>query len=162
MAVFHPLKHTLARRERGIAGRKRKRQTEETVGGVLLLKHTPARLIPISCSLAAPLADMEHSENRLRLFTATLLFSFFLSFFPISPVLMRSYLPRSCPDRPVRLKQRAEDTARILGCIGIRKGTCSFILSRSQLEWPPRKEATSPTPKPLDKSHPSRIFFKHS
>lgn len=76
MAVFHPLKHTLARRERGIAERKGKRQTEETVGGVLLLKHTPARLFPISRSLAAPLADIdkERSKSRLRLFTATLFF----------------------------------------------------------------------------------------
>lgn len=98
--------------------------------------HSSARLIPISCSLAAPLADMEHSENRLRLFTATLLFSFFLSF--PSP---RCSCAHISPDRAqtgrLRLKQHTEDTARILGCIGIRKGTCSFILSRSQLEWPP-------------------------
>lgn len=78
MAVFHPLKHTLARRERGIAEREKgKDRQRETVGGVLLLKHTPASLIPISRSLAAPRADIdrERSENRLRLFTATLLFS---------------------------------------------------------------------------------------
>lgn len=111
MAVFHPLKHTLARRERGIAERKGKRQTEETVGGVLLLKHTPARLFPISRSLAAPLADIdkERSKSRLRLFTATLFF--FLLFPRCSCAHISLYHTHA---DWVRLEQCAGDTARIL------------------------------------------------
>lgn len=49
---FHPLKHTLARREREIADAKM--ETEETVGGVLLLKHSAAHLIPIFALLPLP------------------------------------------------------------------------------------------------------------
>ncbi len=137
MAVFHPLKHTPARRERGIAERKGRRQTEETVGGVLLLKHTPACLIPISRSLTAPFADTERSENRLRLFTAA---PFFFCFPWCSCAHISLYHTRA---ERMRLKQRAGETARILPRLhGHQKGDLLFHFVAVSIRIAGRKETT--------------------
>lgn len=110
---------------------------------MLLLKHTPTRLIPISRSHAAPRADIdrERSENRLRLFTAKLFFFFFLPFPRCSCAHISLYHTHS--DR-VRLKQHAGDSARILPRLHRhQKGDLSFHFVAVSIRMADRKEATS-------------------
>lgn len=61
VAAFHPLKYTLARRERGIAEREKRKDSRRSASP---RTHSHPYL------LLSPRADMEHSENKLRLFTA--------------------------------------------------------------------------------------------
>lgn len=140
MAVFHPLKHTLARRERGIAERKKKRQTGETVEGVPLPKHTAARLIAISRSLAALRADIdrERSEKKVEVVYSH-------TFFPSLPQCSCAHiLLYHTPTDWVRLKRRAGDTARILPWLHRhQRGGLSFHFVAVSIRIAGRKETTS-------------------
>lgn len=96
MAVFHPLKHTHTHAgSQGKRDCREERQTEETVGGVLLLKtHSSLSHPRLGVSLSAG-ADRERSENRLRLFAAARFFLFFIFFFPSPPLTPPPPCPRA-------------------------------------------------------------------
>lgn len=132
----------------------RGRPAEETVGGVLLLERTSSSSHPY---------PTEHSGNRLSFFPA--MFSFLFFFFPLPSSLFASHIslalhPLISPrDRAqtgrVRLKQRSEDTAGILGCVGIRKEPRRFHFVTVSIRTVAAEGGDfSNTKAPSTKSHP--------
>lgn len=158
VAVFHPLKHTRALRLAGKEGR-RKEKADRRDSGRSACSRTHS-------SSSHPYLT-EHSGNRLSFFPATFSFLFFffpLFLLPISLVLHPLISPsdRAQTSR-VRLKQRCEDTAGILGCVGIRKEPPRFHFVTVSIRTVAAEGGDFANAKaPSTKSHPWRLFFKRS
>lgn len=154
----------MARRERGNAERKGKK----TDRGDSRRSASPQTHCSSSHPLSptTPLADTEHSENKLRLFTATLIF--FLSLFSFSPRCPCAHISlyHTHADR-VRLKQHAGDIQRgyYPGCVGIRRGPLFHFVpvsirigGRKTTTWTEHRHQSLPI-----KASPSgEKFYKHS
>lgn len=150
MAVFHPLKRTSALRLAGKEGRRKEKADRRDSGrSASSLTHS---------SSSHPYL-MEHSGNRLSLFPATFSsFSFFSPVFllPISLALHPLISPSDhAQTGRVRLKQHSEDTAGILGCVGIRKEPPRFhFVTVSIRKAAAEGDDFANTKAPSTKSHP--------